>query len=90
MGIYASAPGVVQTKTGYNGGYGNLITINHGSGWVTYYAHLSEFRVKSGDYVQQGQLIAIMGNTGRSTGTHLDFRIMQNKVFLNPLDYLPR
>lgn len=89
-GIYASAGGVVQARTGYNGGYGNLITINHGGGWVTYYAHLSEFKVKSGDYVQQGQLIAIMGSTGRSTGPHLDFRIMQNKVFLNPLNYLPR
>jgi len=89
-GIYASAAGVIATKTGYNGGYGNFISINHGSGWVTYYGHLSQFKVKSGDYVQQGQLIGIMGSTGRSTGTHLHFEIRHNNTLLNPLDYLPR
>jgi murein DD-endopeptidase MepM/ murein hydrolase activator NlpD len=89
-GIYASAAGVVTTKTGYNGGYGNLITISHGSGWVTYYGHLAQFKVKSGDYVQQGQLIAIMGSTGRSTGPHVHFEIRHSGSLMNPLDYLPR
>jgi len=88
-GIYASAAGVVQTKTGYNGGYGNLITINHGSGWATYYGHLAQFKVKTGDYVQQGQLIAIMGTTGRSTGFHVHFEIRHSGSLMNPLDYLP-
>ncbi|MFH0912058.1 MAG: peptidoglycan DD-metalloendopeptidase family protein [Patescibacteria group bacterium] len=89
-GIYASAAGVVHTDTGYNGGYGNLISINHGNGWSTNYAHLSQFKVKSGEYVQQGQLIGIMGTTGRSTGYHLHFEIRQNNKQLNPLNYLPR
>ena len=88
-GIYASAAGVVTCKTGYNGGYGNLITINHGSSWQTYYGHLSQFKVKTGDYVQQGQLIGIMGSTGRSTGPHVHFEIRHNGTLTNPLDYLP-
>jgi len=89
-GIYASAAGTVQAKTGYNGGYGNLIIVNHGSGWSTYYGHLAQFKVKSGDYVQQGQLIGIMGSTGRSTGPHLHFEIRHSGALMNPLDYLPR
>jgi len=88
-GIYASAPGVIKIQQ-TRGGYGNLIIINHGDGWSTYYGHLSEFRVKPGDYVQQGQLIGIMGSTGRSTGPHLHFEIRQNDVPQNPLNYLPR
>lgn len=88
-GIYASAPGVIQTQRS-RWGYGNLIIINHGGGWSTYYGHLSEFRVSPGEYVQQGQLIGIMGSTGRSTGPHLHFEIRQNDILLNPLNYLPR
>ncbi|RLC37450.1 hypothetical protein DRH29_01840 [candidate division Kazan bacterium] len=88
-GIYASAAGIVRTYTGRYG-YGNYIDINHGDGWVTRYAHLSSFNVKSGDYVQQGQLIARMGSTGRSTGPHLHFEIRYNGKPLNPLSYLPR
>jgi len=88
-GIYASAPGVVRTySTRY--GYGNYIDINHGNGFVTRYAHLSQFKVKTGDYVQQGQLIGIMGSTGRSTGPHLHFEIRKGDVPQNPLNYLPR
>jgi len=87
-GIYASAAGIVQIKS-TSGGYGNLIIINHGDGWSTYYAHLSEFKVRAGQYVEQGQLIGIMGSTGRSTGPHLHFEIRQNGTLLNPLSYLP-
>ncbi|OGB74346.1 hypothetical protein A2V68_01170 [candidate division Kazan bacterium RBG_13_50_9] len=88
-GIYASAPGIIQTRSTL-GGYGKLIIINHGGGWTTYYGHLSEYKVEPGQYVQQGQLIAIMGSTGRSTGAHLHFEIRQNGTPLNPLNYLPR
>jgi murein DD-endopeptidase MepM/ murein hydrolase activator NlpD len=88
-GIYASSSGIVRTySTRY--GYGNYIDINHGDGWLTRYGHLSEFKVKSGDYVQQGQLIGIMGSTGRSTGPHLHFEIRYNGAPLNPLSYLPQ
>jgi murein DD-endopeptidase MepM/ murein hydrolase activator NlpD len=88
-GIYASAPGVIQIQRN-RWGYGNLIIINHGEGWSTYYGHLSEFRVSAGQYVQQGQLIGIMGSTGRSTGPHLHFEVRINDVPQNPLNYLPR
>jgi len=89
-GIYASAGGVAQVKSGYNGGYGNLIIINHGDGWSTCYGHLSQFKIKNGDYVKQGQLIGIMGTTGRSTGVHLHFEVRYQNKPQNPLNYLPR
>ena len=88
-GIYAAAPGVIKTSSSRYG-YGNSIDINHGNGFVTRYGHLSQFKVKTGDYVQQGQLIAIMGSTGRSTGPHLHFEVRVNDVPQNPLNYLPR
>lgn len=88
-GIYASAAGVVTTLGGRTG-YGNHIDIRHGGGWMTRYAHLSEFKVKNGEYVQQGQLIGIMGSTGRSTGIHLHFEIRLNDRPVNPLSYLPK
>lgn len=88
-GIYAAAAGIVRTYS-TRGGYGNYIDINHGNGWVTRYAHLAQFKVKSGEYVEQGQLIAIMGSTGRSTGPHLHFEIRYNGSPLNPLSYLPQ
>ncbi len=88
-GIYAAAAGTVKTSsTRY--GYGNSIDINHGGGFVTRYGHLSQFKVKTGDYVQQGQLIGIMGSTGRSTGPHLHFEIRVHDSPQNPLNYLPR
>lgn len=88
-GVYASAAGIVRTYS-VRWGYGNYIDINHGNGWVTRYAHLAQFKVRSGEYVEQGQLIAIMGSTGRSSGPHLHFEIRYNGSPLNPLSYLPR
>jgi len=88
-GIYASAAGVA-TISSYRRGYGNLIIINHGNGWKTYYAHLSAFAIKNGAYVQQGQLIGYMGATGWATGPHLHFEIRKNEIPQNPLSYLPR
>lgn len=86
--IYAAAAGVAHLTR--ERGYGNLIIINNGGGWETYYAHLSKFLVSDGSYVKQGQAIAIMGSTGWSTGTHLHFEIRKNDTPLNPLSYLPR
>lgn len=77
--ILASASGVVQiARTGWNGGYGNYIIIKHGNGTQTLYGHLSGILVSAGDYVEQGQVIGKMGNTGRvkgPTGIHLHFEI---------------
>lgn len=88
-GIYAAAPGVVHLKSSRYG-YGNQIDITHGNNIVTRYGHLSQFKVRDGEYVQQGQLIGIMGSTGRSTGPHLHFEIRVHDVPQNPLNYLPR
>lgn len=70
------------------GGYGKMIMIQHERGFKTLYAHLNSFNVQLGQYVSQGQLIARMGNTGRSTGPHLHFSVMLNGVFVNPMRYL--
>jgi LysM repeat protein len=87
--IYASDTGYVAA-TGWMGGYGNYIVINHGNGFETLYAHLSEIRVIAGQGVQRGHVIGLMGSTGRSTGPHLHFEIRQGGVKRNPVGFLPR
>lgn len=69
--------------------YGWYIDIRHDGGWVTRYAHLSEFKVSLGQWVEAGEVIAITGNSGRSTGPHLHFEIRRNDVVQNPLQWLP-
>lgn len=87
--IFAAADGTVEvSRGGWNGGYGNVIIIDHGKGVKTRYGHLSRLSVKAGDKVQGGQLIGIMGSTGRSTGSHLHFEIMIGGARKNPLTYL--
>ena len=75
--IRAAAAGevIVAKGSGWNGGYGNYIVIRHSNGVQTLYAHLSSLNVGVGSYVGQGQVIGGMGNTGRSTGTHLHFEV---------------
>lgn len=89
FGIYASASGIAHVIPGRTG-YGNHIDIDHGNGWMTRYGHLSEFKIQNGQYVKQGELIGIMGTTGRSTGIHLHFEIRLRGAAMNPLSYLPR
>lgn len=86
--ITASDEGVV-TFAGQQSGYGNVIIINHRNGYETVYGHLDSIGVKEGQIVEQGQSIGVMGNTGRSTGTHLHFEIKKNSVAQNPMKYLP-
>src|SRR3990170_811674 len=71
--IYASDSGVVVYSGWHNGGYGNVIVIDHGNAWQTLYAHLSQVNVGCGDGVFQGAVIGLLGSTGRSTGPHLHF-----------------
>jgi len=87
--IYATAGGIVK-KASRSGAYGNLITINHGGGLQTRYAHISKILVKKGDIVKKEDLIAYVGNTGRSTGPHLHYEIRLNKHSLDPKQYLKR
>lgn len=84
--VYASADGVITASKWY-GGYGNYITIRHNSEYSTGYGHLKSFAkgIRPGVRVKQGQVIAYVGNTGRSTGPHLHFEVIKNGVKVNPL-----
>lgn len=87
--IKAAASGTVVTSSyGYNGGYGNYVVISHGNGIETAYGHCSELYVKVGQKVSQGDVIAAVGNTGRSYGNHLHLEIRVNGVAQNPQNYL--
>lgn len=87
--ILAADSGVVQVA-GWpdNWGYGNRVLIDHGNGYQTLYAHLSRIMVRVGQAVEQGDVVGMMGSTGRSTGTHLHFEIRAGGGGLNPLNYL--
>lgn len=86
--IRAADHGVV-ISSGWNGGYGKMITIDHGNKISTLYAHASQLFVSKGDRVAQGQHIANVGTTGLSTGPHLHFEVRKNGTPVNPRDYLP-
>lgn len=85
--IYAAARGIVA-QAEQMPDYGNIVKIDHGDGLETRYAHASRLLVKAGDRVERGQLIAEVGNTGRSTGAHLHFEVRLNGVALDPRRYL--
>ncbi len=88
--IFAVKSGkVILTNTsGWGGGYGNYVVIDHGGGLTTLYAHMSSVSVSEGQTVSQGTVIGITGNTGASTGPHLHYEVRINGVYQNPLDYL--
>lgn len=85
--VRASRSGQIVTA-GWVGGYGNCVMIDHGDGVVTVYGHLSQVLVSVGQYVEQGQQIALSGNTGRSTGPHLHFEIRVNGAATDATPYL--
>ncbi len=86
--IYASADGTIETAGWNSGGYGLQIVIDHGNGYKTRYGHTSKMFVGVGDHVKKGQTIAMVGTTGRSTGTHLHFEVYRNGKRQNPLAYI--
>jgi murein DD-endopeptidase MepM/ murein hydrolase activator NlpD len=88
--VVAADDGVVVYAAWGPGGYGNLVVIDHGNGFMSYYGHLYGFYVDAGQQVQRGQAIGVRGNTGRSTGPHLHFEIRQNGVQRNPIGLLPK
>lgn len=85
--IKAADSGTV-TFAGWKGGYGYTVIIDHGNGYKTLYGHLSSISVSNGSKVAKGQKIGVMGNTGKSTGTHLHFEVIVNGVNKNPLNYV--
>lgn len=85
--VVAVAAGVVQFS-GRRSGYGNLVEINHGKGYVTRYGHCLKNLVKVGQTVKKGEVIAKMGSTGRSTGPHVHFEVLVNGQRVNPKKYI--
>ncbi|WP_277601939.1 peptidoglycan DD-metalloendopeptidase family protein [Altererythrobacter sp. BO-6] len=85
--IYSAAKGRVSF-VGRKHGYGNVVEVSHGNGVMTRYAHLSRFNAKVGQNVEAGDLIAALGNTGRSTGPHLHFEVRINDRAVNPRPFL--
>jgi murein DD-endopeptidase MepM/ murein hydrolase activator NlpD len=87
--IYAADNGTVVYAGWNTWGYGNLVVIDHGNGWQTWYAHNSAIYVGCGQNVFQGSTIAAAGSTGRSTGPHLHFETRSNSTYINPFNVLP-
>ena len=85
--IQATANGVV-TFSGWYGGYGKMIKVDHGNGIETIYAHNNENAVRVGQAVNKGEVIGYMGNTGASTGTHLHYEVRMNGTAVNPANFL--
>ncbi len=85
--VLSMGDGVVMWS-GKRSGYGNLVEINHGNGYVTRYGHNKKQLVAVGDTVKKGQLIALIGSTGRSTGPHVHFEVLRNGKPVNPSRYI--
>jgi murein DD-endopeptidase MepM/ murein hydrolase activator NlpD len=86
--IYATADGTVVRAGWNNGGYGNLVELDHGRGITTRYGHMSAILVHAGDHVKRGQQIGRMGSTGRSTGNHLHYEVRIDGRPVNPIPFM--
>lgn len=84
--VYATADGTVRTAS-WQGAYGNMVEINHGFNYTTRYAHMSKINVKAGQTVHRGDLIGLVGNTGKSTGPHLHYEVRYRGAPQNPVNY---
>jgi lipoprotein NlpD len=88
--VYAAAAGEVLYADNHMRGYGNVVILRHDSSMTTLYAHNKSLKVHPGDKVKQGQVIALLGSTGHSTGPHVHFEIRRAQVALDPRQLLPR
>ena len=84
---YATGDGVVYDVEKGHWGYGNMVTIDHGFGYKTRYAHLQKAAVRKGQKVKRGQLIGYIGNTGKTTGVHLHYEVLKNDVQIDPINF---
>jgi murein DD-endopeptidase MepM/ murein hydrolase activator NlpD len=84
--VHSTGDGIVAFS-GYDKGYGQKVIINHGYGYKTMYAHLSKSLVRQGQKIQRGEIIALSGNTGVSTGPHLHYEVLKDNVKVNPTAY---
>jgi murein DD-endopeptidase MepM/ murein hydrolase activator NlpD len=87
--VVAVAAGVV-TWAGERSGFGKLVEINHGDGYVTRYAHNERMLVRVGQTIKRGEPLALMGSTGRSTGPHVHFEVLRNGRQVDPLSFIGR
>ncbi len=85
--VYATADGTV-TQAAAEGGYGNLVVVDHGYGLETRYGHLSRYQVRPGNKIKRGDVLGLVGSTGRATGSHLHYEVRVNGRLLNPLQLL--
>lgn len=85
--VLSVADGVV-TLARRNAGFGKLIEIDHGNGYLTRYAHLEAFHVRAGERVRAGQVIGALGSTGRATGPHVHFEVLKHGSHVNPMDFI--
>jgi murein DD-endopeptidase MepM/ murein hydrolase activator NlpD len=86
--VIAPANGTV-IKAGFTGGYGNMVEIDHGNGLTSRYGHMSKIETEVGATITRGQLIGLIGSTGRSTGPHLHYELRLNDKSINPRHFLP-
>ena len=84
---FASGDGVVAEVDKNEWGYGNMVTIDHGFGYKTRYAHLQKAFVRKGQKVKRGQRIGLIGNTGKTTGVHLHYEVLKNDVQIDPINF---
>jgi murein DD-endopeptidase MepM/ murein hydrolase activator NlpD len=87
--VWATGDGVV-TMAEWSGGYGRLVIVDHGSGIHTYYAHLSKINVLPGQEIRQGELVGLVGSSGRVTAPHLHYEVRLGTTPVNPMSYLKR
>ncbi len=85
--VYVTGDGIIETVEYSYSGYGNQIVVNHGYGYRTRYAHLSKFKVKRGQKVKRGDIIGLVGSTGKSTGPHLHYEVIKGSSTVNPVYY---
>jgi murein DD-endopeptidase MepM/ murein hydrolase activator NlpD len=85
--VYAAGDGIVKQADNVMSGYGNIIIINHGFGYETYYAHLSRYNVGAGKKVKRGDVIGFVGSTGRSQAPHLHYEVRVNNEPVNPINF---